>query len=68
VVWARLEVALASAKRQSESNAGEIAKLEAKVDAQDKASQAQAVQLATIVANTASMKETLDRVARKLEG
>ena len=68
VVWARLEVALAGTKRQSEFNAGELSKLEMKVDAQDKAAQAQAVQLATIVANTASMKETLDRVARKLEG
>lgn len=68
VVWARLEVALAGTKRQSEANAGELAKLEGKVDAQDKATQAQAVQLATIMANTTAMKETLDRVARKLEG
>lgn len=68
VVWARLEVALSGTKRQSEANAGELAKLESKVDAQDKTTQGQAVILATIVAQTTAMKETLDRVARKLEG
>lgn len=67
-LWARLEMALSRSKQSAESNTREIAKMEAKVEMMDRAGHARDVQLATIVATTSAMKETLDRVAQKLEG
>jgi hypothetical protein len=66
-LWARLEVALAQTRQQSIENAKEIAKLEAKADAQTLRSNDQAVQLGRIEEQITGLRGDIGRMLKIME-
>jgi hypothetical protein len=66
-LWVRLEVALAQTRQQSIENAKEIAKLEAKADAQTLRSNDQAVQLGRIEEQITGLRGDIGRMLKIME-
>jgi hypothetical protein len=66
-LWVRLEVALAQTRQQSIDNANEIAKLEAKADAQTLRSNDQAVQLGRIEEQITGLRGDIGRMLKIME-
>jgi hypothetical protein len=66
-LWVRLEVALDQTRQQSIENAKEIAKLEAKADAQTLRSNDQAVQLGRIEEQITGLRGDIGRMLKIME-